>query len=325
MVNVVAVVQDGRLAYEAIIFMASFRRFHSDSEFRVYFAEPQPGPMWPTDPRIQDPEIRGLLTDLGAEFLPLDSQVFGADYPHGNKIEAPLLLPEGTPFVFLDTDTLFLGRLDDVPFDFERPTASARCSNTWPKPELYGPGYSAIWKALYDRFGLDFSSSLDMTQPEEYWRRYLYFNAGFFYYRCPQEFGRRFLDYAASIWRDPPAELDGQAMTPWLDQIALPLAIHSFGGGRDVLEPGFLDGAVTCHYRALPLLYAREADRAVDVLEEVVAPQAIKRLLKQHEPAKRLIYQGKGRDLRAKITPADLAKPEEKLRRRIRNLGYWKR
>jgi hypothetical protein len=48
------------------------------------------------------------------------------------------------------------------------------------------PGYTAIWKSLYDRFGIEFESSLDLGQPDEYWRRYLYFNAGFFYARCPQ-------------------------------------------------------------------------------------------------------------------------------------------
>ena len=33
--------------------------------------------------------------------------------------------------------------------------------------ELYGPGYAQTWKSLYDLFGLDFQSSLDLTQPDE--------------------------------------------------------------------------------------------------------------------------------------------------------------
>jgi hypothetical protein len=76
------------------------------------------------------------------------------------------------------------------------PPPRCRVEGTWPQIELYGPGYTAIWRSLYDRFGIEFESSLDLGQPDEYWRRYLYFNAGFFYYRCPQEFGARFLEIA---------------------------------------------------------------------------------------------------------------------------------
>ncbi|HSF93090.1 MAG TPA: hypothetical protein VLA51_12925 [Paracoccaceae bacterium] len=325
LLNVLAVVQEGRLAYEALAFMASFRRFNADSAHKVYLAEPQPGPLWPFDPRIQNRAVRTMLTDLGAEIVPLHSKVFGAEYPYGCKIEAPLLLPEGEPFLFLDTDTLFTGPLDDVPFDFDRPSASLRRTDTWPQPDLYGPGYAAIWQSLYQRFGLDFESSLDLSEPEEYWKRYLYFNAGFFYYRCPKVFGTKYLQYAQEIRDNPPPELDGQVMDPWLDQVALPLVIHALGGGREALASGHLDGSVTCHYRGLPLLYAREDEAVLDVLEAVIAPNKIKRLLKESEPFKRLVYQGKGRKLREKLTPEDLAKPEMKLRRKIKNLGYWMR
>lgn len=195
-------------------------------------AEPQAGTLWDTDPEVTDIATRDLLVDLGAQIIPLHSKTFGSAYPNGNKIEALALLPEGEPFIFFDTDTLFTGSLDEIAFDFNKPGASAKCEETWPQPDLYGPGYEDIWKSLYDKFGLDFDSSLDMAQPDEYWRRYLYFNAGFFYYKCPKIFGERFLEYATAIRDDPPTELDGQALYPWLDQIALPLVIHSLGGGR---------------------------------------------------------------------------------------------
>jgi hypothetical protein len=44
-----------------------------------------------------------------------------------------------------------------------------------------------------------------------------------------------------------------QSLDPWLDQVVLPLVIHSFGGGRPALELDGLDGDITCHYRLLPL------------------------------------------------------------------------
>ena len=118
----------------------------------------------------------------------------------------------------------------DVPFDFDRPSASNKVEGTWPEIELYGPGYTQIWKSLYDRFGLDFDSSVDPSQPDEYWRRYLYFNAGFFYYRDAHEFGKRFLQYACDIRDNPSVETECQELNPWLDQVALPLVVHALGG-----------------------------------------------------------------------------------------------
>lgn len=323
--NVVVVGQNGRLQYEAALFVASFRAFNPSFPGRLFIAEPQPGPRWQGDPRMGDKAVRELLADHGAEILPFESVHFGQDYPYGNKIELLSALPKGEAFVFFDTDTLIMGDLTEVPFDFERPSASLKVEGTWPEIQLYGPGYSETWKALYDRFGLDFDSTLDLAQPDEYWRRYLYFNAGFFYYRCPQEFGARFLDYATSIRNDPPEELVCQTLDPWLDQVALPLVIHSFGGGRDALPAGWLDGSHSCHYRLLPLLYAREAQRVVDVLEVVSAPNRIKKVLKGYEPMKRMIYQAKGAKARALFDRDHLPRKEQAIRNQLKRAKLWLR
>ncbi|MFG6564818.1 hypothetical protein ACGYLI_11405 [Sulfitobacter sp. 1A13421] len=323
--NVVIVGQEGRLAYEALLFAASLR--HSCPEFqgRLLIAEPQPGPLWDSDPRITDSALREALSELGAEFVPFDNQHFGSTYPNGNKIEMLSALPAGEPFVFFDTDTLITGDLTAVPFDFDRPSASLKREGTWPEPQLYGPGYSALWKSLYDKFGLDFASSLDLSQPDEYWRRYLYFNAGFFYYRCPKEFGDLFLRYALAVRDDPPVELCAQSFDPWLDQIVLPLVIHALGGGRATLPAGLLDGTVSCHYRFLPLLYARENDHAIEVLEAITAPNRMKKLLKQRDAIKRMVYQGRGAKVRALFDQENLPRREQAIRNRIKSNGFWMR
>ena len=323
--NVVIVGQNGRLQYEAALFAASFRAFNPDFPGKFFVAEPQPGPLWSGNPRIGNDAVRGLLDQLGAEIVPFESRHFGQDYPYGNKIEMLAALPEGEPFLFFDTDTLIMGDLTELPLDFDRPSASRKVEGTWPEIELYGPGYSAIWKSLYDRFGLDFESTLDLTQPDEYWRRYLYFNAGFFYYKCPRAFGARFLDYAVAIRDDPPPELVCQTLDPWLDQVALPLVIHSFGGGRDALAPGWLDGSHSCHYRLMPLLYAREDQRVVDVLEEVAAPNKIKKVLKGYEPFLRMIYQAKGGRARALFDRDNLPRREQAIRNRLKREKLWLR
>ncbi len=323
--DILAVVQGGRLQYEAILLAASLRENSPGFRGRLILAEPQPGPLWDRDPRINNPDARALLKRLGAEIVPFDSRLFGSSYPYGNKIEALRVLPENRPFLFVDTDTLFLGEIADVPFDFDRPSASMRREGTWPVIELYGPGYTATWKSLYDRFGLDFDSSLDLSWPDEYWQRYLYFNAGWFFYRDARAFGERFAEYALAIRDDPPEELVCQPLDPWLDQVALPLVIHSFGGGRPGPELAGLDGDVTCHWRVLPLLYAREPDRVVEVLESVSAPNYIKKVLKQYEPFKRMIFQGRGHKVRALFDRSDLPRTEQKIRNRIKAARLWMR
>lgn len=324
--NVVVVAQAGRLQYEAVLFAASLRATSPGFTGKLIVAEPQPGPLWAGRPGISDDAVRALLTgELGAEIRPFESRHFGQSYHYGNKIEALDVMPEGEPFVFFDSDTLITGELGEVPFAFDRPSASRRVEGTWPQIELYGPGYTQTWRALYDMFGLDFESTLDTTQPEEHWRRYLYFNAGFFFHRDPKAFGARFAEYACAIRDTPPPELVCQSLDPWLDQVALPLVIHSFGGGRDTLPDGWLDGSHSCHYRVLPLAYARESDDVIDLLETVAAPNRIKKVLKAYEPLKRMIYQGKGRKARALFDRANLPRREQAIRNTLKREKLWMR
>ncbi|WP_436784664.1 hypothetical protein, partial [Streptomyces sp. URMC 126] len=87
-------------------------------------------------------------------------------YPYGNKIEALALLDTGRSFLFLDSDTLILGEIGTLPFDFAHPSASMRREGSWPQPPAYRQTYASIWRSLYDRFGLDMDGSLDLSQPE---------------------------------------------------------------------------------------------------------------------------------------------------------------
>ncbi len=320
--TILAVVQGGRLEYEALLLMASLRASANDQ--RVVLAEPQPGPLWQGDPRIGDKWLRAMLLDLGAEIVPLHNRHFGDDYPYGNKIEALGLLDDG-PFVFFDTDTLFLDDLANVAFDFDRPTASLRREGTWPKSFAGWPGHAAVWRSLYERFGLDFAAALDQSREADDWQRYLYFNAGWFFHRSPQEFGRRFLDYALSVRDKPLAELAGQKLTPWLDQIVLPLVIHGLGGGAGALPTGQLDGSVTCHYRTIPLLYARESNAAVAMVEEISRAKRYRKLLAGHEPVRRMVRQGEGEKVRRMFADQTGNEDEAFFRKKLKAEGLWLR
>lgn len=324
--NIMIIGQQGRLMYEAVLFAASLRHTNPDFKGRLFVAEPQPNDRWEKDPRIKNEAVRDLLTkEFNAEFLPFENRHFGSSYPIGNKIEALMAMPKGEPFIFFDTDTLITAPLSDIPFDFNRPSASLRVEGTWPKPELYGPGYAGIWKSLYDRFDLDFDSTLDLEQPDEYWRRYLYFNAGWFFHKCPHEFGQRFLDYALSIRNDPGDALAAQTLNPWLDQVALPLVIHSFGGARHTIPDDMLDGTHSTHYRTFPLLYARESDAVIDLVRTISAPNKIKKVVKLHEPIKKMVIQNKGEKVRALFDQTFLPGREQMIRNQIKKAGLWMR
>lgn len=322
--NILSVVQSGRLQYEALLLAASLRASNPGFAGKLYLAEPQDGPNWDKPPGITNDALREMLQSLGAEIVPFENKVFGQSYPHGNKIEALAALPDA-PFLFLDTDTLILDDFAKVSFDFNRPSASMRREGTWPEQELYGPDLTTIWKSLYDKFGLTFEDTLDLTQPENYWQRYMYFNAGWFFHASPKAFGKRFLDYATAIRDTPPAPLVCQPLYPWLDQIALPLVIHSFGGGRPGPELAGLDGAVTCHYRMFPLLYARESDAAVAMLESIAGVKEMRHILRNFDPVKSMVYLNRGRKARALFDQNDLPKRERSIRSALRKAELWVR
>ena len=322
--NIMIVGQSGRLQYEAILFVASLRANAPDFAGRVIVAEPQPGPRWSFDPRMKG-DVKSLLAEMGAEVVGFDNAVFGESYPNGNKIEGLSTLPAKENFVFFDTDTIITGDISRVAFKFKRPSASMKREATWPVEDLYWPGYTAIWKSLYDKFDLDFESSLDTDWPDEYWQRYMYFNAGWFYGADPEAFRKKFQDYAVAIRDDAPPELVIQPLDPWLDQVALPLVIHALGGGRPGPELDGLDGDVSCHWRILPLCYARESDRVIEMIEAVTEPNKIKKVLKQNETFKRMIYQGRGHKVRALFDRNNLPKKEQKIRNLIKNKGFWMR
>lgn len=323
--NILLIGQDIRLGMEAALFAASLRHHAPDWRGRLIVAEPSAEGAW-TGARTKIPApIRLALLDFGAEILPFTARHFGASYPFGNKIEALSVLPPGEPFVFFDSDTLVTGPLDRLPFDFSRPSASMRRSATWPEPPLYGPGYGAIWKSLYDRFGLDYESSLDTSQPDEHWERYLYFNAGWFFGADPQEFGRRFLDWALAIRKDPGEALASQKLDVLLDQVALPLVIHALGGGRPGPGLAGLDGDVTCHYRDLPLLYARESDLAVETVETLLRDPRLAPLAEAWAPSRQIVLEGTGRDRIRPMFDRRMPLNEGRTRQILKKAGLWLR
>ena len=323
--QILIVAQSGRLTYEAVIFAASLRAFAPEFSGKLIVAEPQAGSLWPGDPCIVDQAARTLLKDLGADIRPFQSHHFGAKYPNGNKAEALCCLDPDHPFLFFDTDTLITGAIDNLDIPFDRPSASMARENTWPEPQLYNAGYTQIWKALYDHFDVPFEPTLDLTQPDEHWERYLYFNAGWFFGRDPVEFHRRLVEIMTGIQSANLPELASQSLYPWLDQIALPLVIASLGGGRPGPKLAGLDGDMSWHWRALPLLYAKATPERLKAFETIVKQNKIKKVLKAYEPFKRMIYQNRGTRVRELFDQSNLPAREQAIRHKIKRAKLWMR
>ena len=316
--DILVIAQRGRIEHEAALFAASLRAMSPGFRGRLFVAEPQPGPLWPDDPRMSD-EVRGVLDRLGAEVIGFDSPRFGAAYPQENKVAALAALPGDRPAVFFDSDTLVLGEigaLDPGPVS----TASMRRENTWPVTTEGGPDAETIWRALYARFDVDFEATLDPGRPVGDWQRFLYFNAGLIVAPEPKRMAETLARIMTAIHDDPPA---GQPLDPWLDQVALPIAVAALGGGRPKGDAARLDGELTLHYRKMPLLFATASDEVLETVREVAAPNWLKKVLKRHAPFRRFLYQGAGARARHLFDRSALPETERAIRRKLRENGLW--
>ena len=75
----------------------------------------------------------------------------------------------------------------------------------------------------------------------------------------------------------------------------------------------------------MPLLYARESDTVVEKLEAVAKDPRLAAVLRDYPAFKRMIYQGKGAEVRALFDRADLPRKEQAIRNTIKRAGLWVR
>ena len=85
-----------------------------------------------------------------------------------------------------------------------------------------------------------------------------------------------------------------------------------------------LDGWASCHYRNLSLLYARESDAVIALIEELAADPRIAPLLAGDEAMQRLVVMGEGRSrIRPLFAGEDPAPQEKAARQRLRRAELW--
>ena len=91
--NIIAIGQSGRLQHEALLLAGSLRQCDPGFAGRLFIAEPQPGPLWPDDPRM-DPKVRAALESLGFRTAEAARAVAQALRDLGEEQSTPSLIRE---------------------------------------------------------------------------------------------------------------------------------------------------------------------------------------------------------------------------------------
>jgi hypothetical protein len=243
----VFVCQRGPLEIQAMLLAASLHRFVS-CPHEMVIAVPQPESRYGTP---QSSTLK-MLQDLGARVAPVWNQV-DPSYPIANKISAMAISTRGRWRIFLDTDILctrpFSGdaRLD-VAFG-----ATPADRLTWGK-------HSGDWDRVYELFGLT-TPAIRVKTVSTHEDTPPYYNAGFVIAE------REVADALSRVWLECAQVIDRHPAIPdkrpWLDQIALPVAVTRLGVPHHFLDQTFnCPGSAKslsadthfCHYhRLLPL------------------------------------------------------------------------
>lgn len=215
----VFVCQPGELEIKSLLLAASLKRHLLEKDYELVAAVPHPTDRWGT--LAQD--TVSLLQQLGVHTVPIVNRI-SEDYPIGNKVACLNISTSALITVFLDSDMLCLREF--APDDYLSPPFCAKPADlaTFAKD-------SADWQAVYALFNLPLPKrrimttvSGELTLP--------YFNAGVIAVQTDLHFGQ--------VWETCCQHIDAaESVTnkrPWLDQIALPVALAQLGIGHHCLD-----------------------------------------------------------------------------------------
>jgi hypothetical protein len=210
--------QQGELELKALLLAASLRpRLQCRGE--IVAALPVPESFWGRPSR----ETLDVLDKLGVHLTTVENRI-DPGYPVGNKVSCFTVPTSMDKTFFLDTDILCMR-----PFFHEdrfRDTFNIRIAGhvTWGENR-------EDWTYVYAKFGL--------APPTERFRTSVshketlpYYNSGVIGVHSGVDFGTMWLDCCLEIERDPQI----QRKRPWLDQIALPIAVRRMGLTVDLLD-----------------------------------------------------------------------------------------
>ncbi len=159
-----------------------------------------------------DPETLALLTRLRVRLEPIQNPL-AADYPIGNKLACLDIETQGKWRVFLDSDMLCLTPINVLDF-FKKNALYAKPA------DAFTLGKAIDWQAVYQKFSLVLPSR--RFQASVTGETMLpYFNAGFIAVPPAWDFAKTWINTAQAI----DADTNISNKRPWLDQMALPIAL----------------------------------------------------------------------------------------------------
>ena len=206
----VFVVHGGNLETKSALLACSLRQKLRVGQ-RILAVEMRPDSRWAP---LSD-AARALFDRLGVETVTSENRV-APDYAHGNKIDA--MASVDGPAIFLDSDMLMMR-----PFITHHSILGADCVLKVADIDTFVRGGGA-WSRAYRMFGLPLPDrSMTATATGERMRPY--YNAGFICVKNGRDFAECWLDTAQGIENNP--EIVNKR--PWLDQVALPVALARLG------------------------------------------------------------------------------------------------
>lgn len=290
--NVVMVAQRGWLGYQALLCAASIRAHHTADDVRIFICAPNNTRLWSYDPTLNDADLVAAFARYGCELLSFDNADFGSKYPHSNKFYSILSLPADEPFIFLDSDTVIAHSMRDDRFDFANPVLKGGGSS-WPKRERDTRSIAEIWRSLYRFFDIDPEPYFDAKHGDNAPQSFPYYAACLMYHESAGRFGSVMLEMARRLWLERPSALGGQKITPWLDQIVLPL-VHARLGIPRINDRPRVPRSPLC-YRFPGFLVLQAAPKS-KVFDELSKDQELISVL-THDEGFRYYLSAEGREL----------------------------
>lgn len=320
--NICIVSQVGRLELDALLFILSYRMFNLDSQTPVYICTPEFTDNWDANPDIRGGEIAELLQHYGAKIVPFRNVKFGAKYPISNKIYALSALPRDEAFLFLDTDHVVTGSFEAASLNFHRPSGAYEVPR-FPRETKFGWSRADVWDALYAKFNISTDQWKRAPRRPDDPNVYPYFNAGSFYYARAGLFYELLRYVAEAIYDDPPDELSGQALFPWLDQISIPLVMCLLGADNHQYRDDHPLSKVAFHYFSKARLCMPRHARVLEVALSAIETSDHRDLFVNADSY--YYFFGEGREYISSIIRRD---PEHydrfpNLRNELKKVGKW--
>lgn len=216
--TIIYVLDPPALTRDSIILLSSIRHVLKDVKVIAYTPQDKA--------EFLLPYVREFYDRMGAEIrLMAPTEGFSPPYKQGNKILACLQERDTPHTLFLDTDTAIMPAFDPAALTLPDRVAVV------PEGVQGWGGNPGSWEYVYEKFGLPFPQervrlvrSGKLVLP--------YFNAGMIAFPTGSDFAARWFEVATALDADP----EVKNKRPWLDQIALPLAIRLAGLAPQVMD-----------------------------------------------------------------------------------------